>query len=57
MNEMRVDVPFKTRFQLLGRCPFEPGKMVPMVKSQELVQMLVLSGGSSAGWPWPRQQE
>lgn len=46
MNEqdMRADMPFKFRFQLMGRCPFESGEMVPIVKSQELVQVLVLSG-------------
>ena len=46
MDEMRADMPFKTRFQLLGRCPFEPGEVVPMVKSHALVQVLVLSGGA-----------
>lgn len=37
MDEMRADKPFKTRFQLLGGCPFEPREVIPMMKSQELV--------------------
>ena len=42
-------MPFKIRFQLLGRCPIEPGETVPMATSQELVQVLVLSGEPSVG--------
>lgn len=43
-QDMRADKPFKSRYQLLDRCLFELGKVVPMVKSQELAQVLVLSG-------------
>lgn len=37
-RNMRAHRPFigtsqKTRFQLLGRCPLEPGEVVPLVKS------------------------
>ena len=49
---MRADMPFITIFQLLGRCPFEPGEVVTIVKSQELVQVLASPGGPSAGCPW-----
>ena len=37
---------WKTRFQLQGRCPLEPGEVVPVVKSQELVQGLTYLEGS-----------
>lgn len=51
-QDTRAEMPFKTRFRLLGRCPLEPREVVPMVKYQELTQVLALSGGPSAGWPW-----
>lgn len=47
-QDTRAEMPFKTKFQLLGRGPLEPGEVVPMVKYQELTQVLVLSGGPSA---------
>ena len=56
-RDTRADTSFKTRFHLLGRFPFEPGEVVPMVKSQELVQVLVLSGGPSESWSLPRLKE
>lgn len=51
-RDMGADMPFETKFQLLGRCPLEPGEAVSMVKYQELVQELALSGEPSAGCPW-----
>lgn len=39
---MKATVPFKTRFQLLSRYPFEPGEMLPMKKFQEFGQVLAL---------------
>ena len=57
MSEMRADTHFKTRFQLLGRCLFEPGDVIPTVKFQEWVQVLMLSGELFADWSWPRQEE
>ena len=56
-RDARADVPFKTRFQLLGRGPFGSGEVVPMVKFQEVVQVLAFSGRPSVSWFWPRQQE
>lgn len=41
----------------LRRQVVEPEGVVPMVKPQELVQVLVLSGEPSVGWPCPRQEE
>lgn len=35
------------RPRILKRCLLEPGEVVAMVKSQELVQVVVLSGGPS----------
>lgn len=51
-RDMRADMFFKTKFQLLGRCPLEPGEAVSVVKYQELGQELALSGEPSAGCPW-----
>ena len=48
-QDVRAGMPFKTRFQVLGRCLREPGWTVPVMKSQELVRVLVLSGEPSAG--------
>lgn len=41
---MKVDTPcvgtsWKAKFQLLGKCPLEPGEVIPTVKSQELEGM------------------
>lgn len=41
---MRADRPLKTRFQLLGRCPFDPGEVVPMGE--------VPGAGAGAGAIW-----
>lgn len=43
-RDMKVDMPrvgtsWKTKFQLLGKCPLEPGEVVPAVKSRELEGM------------------
>lgn len=54
MNEqdVRADMTFKTRFQVLGRCLLEPeAGAIPVVKSQEIVKVL-LSEEPSSGWSW-----
>lgn len=51
-RDVRAGMPFKIRFQVLGSCLLEPGGAVPVVKFQELVRELVLSGEPSACWSW-----
>lgn len=40
------------RPSIFNRCPLEPRELVPIVKSQKLVQVLAVYGGPCASWPW-----